>query len=66
MTVKELIEQLQACLEDYKVMTWMSSGDIEEAYGISVACEDSKSIAISGKVDWSSENMFKLEIPGIN
>ena len=39
MTVKELIEQLQNCPEDYKVMTWMSSGDIEEAYGISVACE---------------------------
>lgn len=59
MTVKVLIEQLQTCPEDYEVKTWMGSGDIEEVYGVSVVCEDTKTIAISGKVDWPSEDMFK-------
>lgn len=56
MTVKELIRELQTRPEDYEVMTWMGSGDIEEIYGISVVCEDSKSIAISGDIDWTGNN----------
>lgn len=66
MTVKELIQELQTCPEDYEVMTWMSSGDIEPVRGISIVCEDTKSVAISGDVDWTRNNLTKLEIPGIN
>lgn len=32
MTVKELIRELQTCTEDYEVMTWMRSGDIEDEF----------------------------------
>ena len=40
MTVKELIRELQTYPEDYEVMTWMRSGDIEAVRGISAVCED--------------------------
>jgi hypothetical protein len=66
MTVKELIRELQTCPEDYEVMTWTRSGDIEAVRGISAVCEDTKTIAISGDINWPSNNIFKLEIPGIN
>lgn len=66
MTVKELIKELQTCPENYEVMSWMSSGEIEEIFGISVVCDDTKSIALSGKINYPPENMFKLEIIGIN
>lgn len=53
---KELIPELQTYPEDYEVMTWMGSGGIEAVRGISVVCEESKSIAISGDIDWTGNN----------
>ena len=61
MTVKELIQELKTCPEDYKVVSWMSSGLIEEVYGISVVCEDTQSVALSGKIDNIPKNVFNLD-----
>lgn len=66
MTVKELIQELQTCPEDYEVMTWVSSGDIEHVRGISIVCDDTKSVAISGDIDNTRINFTKLEITEIN
>lgn len=62
MTVNELIQELKTCPSDYKVVSWMSSG-IEEIHGISIVCDESQTVALSGKMDNTQGNIFKLEIP---
>jgi hypothetical protein len=57
MTVKELIEQLKDCPENYEVNAWMSDGKIEVVMGISIVCDETKSIAISGIVN-NCETIF--------
>lgn len=57
MTVKELIEQLKSCPENYEVNAWMSNGEIEVVMGISIVCDETKSIAISGIVN-NCETVF--------
>ena len=51
MTVKELIEKLKDCPENYEVNAWMSNAEIEVVMGISIICDETKSIAISGMVN---------------
>ena len=63
MTVNELMEELKTCPSDYKVVSWERSGNIEEIHGISIVCDDTKSIAISGDIDNTRVNFTKLEIP---
>lgn len=41
----------------------MDSGEIEEIFGISVVCDGTKSIALSGKINYTSSNIFGIEIP---
>lgn len=65
MTVNELIGELKTCPSDYKVVAWERSGDIEEIYGISIVCDETQSVALSGKMDNTQGNIFKLEIPAL-
>lgn len=51
MTVKEIMEKFKSCPENYEVNALMSNGKIEVVMRISMVCDETKSIAVSGIVN---------------